>query len=859
MPSSRRRKPATRKAPPKRARRSLLAARPSLRALWPRLELEPHHVDIIGLALVAVGIFLAGVAYLHWAGGTLGNGVTHATRFVFGVLGYAVPAALVVAGALVLMRDLRPPVRPMRAGVLCLVAALTLALAAGTFGLGPGAAPPGSFWRVSTFESRGGIVGQAELWVVSHLFSTLGAHILASFLFLAGLILVSGATLASVIRATRTRVLDTSRAVRDSAALRTVAEAATGSMGRESVADRARGAEPPPPATAAGRAVAAEDEEAAALSDHDPEPVSPPVPDTAELVVRATHVEAPAVEGGAPEAEGDRDVVAGGLHAPGAGERAGRASADDAAEAREEAPPGRPEVSPNELTPRGRYRASITDDPDFEWRIPAARFLTRSTGEAARPDTAGQEQVAQTLIETLGHFGIEAKVIGRVTGPHITRYELRLAPGTKVAKVSQLKDDLAYALAATEIRILAPIPGKQAVGVEVPNARRRIVHLGDVFQEPPAEWSPLAVWLGKDIAGRAIGADLAKMPHLLVAGTTGAGKSACVNAMLSSILLRATPHQVRVVLVDPKQVELNHYEGIPHLLTPVITSPRMAANALANLVKEMEQRYGLMSLARTRSLPELNRAREKRGEPPLPYILCVIDELADLMMVAPADVEDAIIRLAQKARAVGIHLVLATQSPRVDVITGMIKANVPSRIAFAVSSQTDSRVILDQNGAESLLGQGDMLFSPVGSSKVQRIQGAYIDEEQILQLTEAWRRQGEPEFHEELLEEVPSEGDNGSGEETEFHPDEDPLLDEAIALVAQMGTASTSMLQRRLRLGYTRAGRLIDMLERRGIISGYEGSKPRQVLITEADVPRILAHLAEAEGAGAPAVSVPED
>jgi S-DNA-T family DNA segregation ATPase FtsK/SpoIIIE len=354
------------------------------------------------------------------------------------------------------------------------------------------------------------------------------------------------------------------------------------------------------------------------------------------------------------------------------------------------------------------------------------------------------------------------------------------------------------------------------------------------------------------------------MPHLLVAGSTGSGKSACINAMISSVLLRATPHEVRLVLVDPKQVELNHYESIPHLLTPVITSPRMAANALQNLIREMEQRYGIMSLARTRSLPELNRVREGRGEPPLPYIMCVIDELADLMMVAPADVEDAIIRLAQKARAVGIHLVLATQSPRVDVITGMIKANVPSRIAFAVSSQTDSRVILDQNGAESLLGQGDMLFSPLGSTKLQRIQGAYIDEPQIAELTESWRRQGEPEFHEELLEEVESSPEEGGGE-SEFSPDEDPLLEEAIALVAQMGTASTSMLQRRLRLGYTRAGRLIDMLERRGIISGYEGSKPRQVLIGEADVPRILQNLAEADGASrarAPLedrVTVPEE
>jgi S-DNA-T family DNA segregation ATPase FtsK/SpoIIIE len=798
-----------RKAPPKRAQRSLLATRPAL----PRLDLEPHHVDIVGLALVALGAFLAGVGYLGWAGGTLGDGAIKSVRFVFGELGYAVPAALIAGGVLVLIRELRPPARPMRTGLACLTLALTLALAAGTLGLGPGIAPAHAHWRAHALELRGGVVGETQLWVISHLFSTVGAHILAVFLLIAGLILVSGATLAGVIRATGEGVAGTGRALKRS----------TG----EIAVTRTRRPDPPEPepvqepATAAGRAAVSESE-----------PLLPPEPDTAELVIRATHVEAPPIHGPAGQ---DEEPFA---------------PSDDPVSGEE---PTRVEVSAEDLTPQGRYRSSVTDDPEFVWRVPSARPLTRSTGEAAKPDTAGQEQVAATLLETLGHFGIDAKVIGRVTGPHITRYEMRLAPGIKVAKVAQLKDDLAYALAATDIRILAPIPGKQAVGVEVPNARRRIVHLGDVFQEPPEDWSPLTVWLGKDIAGRAIGADLAKMPHLLVAGTTGAGKSACVNAMLSSILLRATPHEVRLVLVDPKQVELNHYESIPHLLTPVITSPRMAANALQNLVKEMEQRYGIMSLARTRSLPELNRSRLAKGEPELPYILCVIDELADLMMVAPADVEDSIIRLAQKARAVGIHLVLATQSPRVDVITGMIKANVPSRIAFAVSSQTDSRVILDQNGAESLLGQGDMLFSPVGSSKLQRIQGAYIDEDQIAELTDAWRRQGEPEFHEELLEEVESEDDGSGGADAEFHPDEDPLLEEAISLVAQMGTASTSMLQRRLRLGYTRAGRLIDMLERRGIISGYEGSKPRQVLITEADVPRILSHLAE----GAPPAKPP--
>ena len=286
------------------------------------------------------------------------------------------------------------------------------------------------------------------------------------------------------------------------------------------------------------------------------------------------------------------------------------------AEDPEEDEPGvaRTTPDPEDLTPQGRYRATVTDSPDFEWPLPDTGFLKRSTGDASKPDTAGQEKVAAQLTEALGHFGIEAKIIGMVAGPHITRYELRLAPGIKVAKVAQLKDDLAYALAASDIRILAPIPGKQAVGVEVPNARRRIVHLGDVLQETPAGWSPLTVWLGKDVAGRAIGADLAKMPHLLVAGTTGAGKSGCVNAMLASVLTRATPHELRLVLVDPKQVELNHYDSIPHLLTPVITSPRKAATALQNLVREMEQRYSYMSLARTRSLIELNKVRAGRGE-----------------------------------------------------------------------------------------------------------------------------------------------------------------------------------------------------------------------------------------------------
>jgi S-DNA-T family DNA segregation ATPase FtsK/SpoIIIE len=788
----------------------------------PRLPaLDQRQRDVLGLALVAAAVFLAFVLYGLGGSPTPGGRAGHALAVALGwTLGKArvlAPVALLFAGGALLLRPVLPAIRPLRTGALCLFASTTLALAAGTLGISSRHAGGSGTWSSSFLQAHGGIVGEGLYQLTHRLVQNVGVEILVVFLMLAGVILLTGASLAGVLRVTGSGLADTTRMMRALGERRLRAGVEEGTWPDGLDEEEASAGETPG--------------------------MQPPEPARAELVVRATHVEAPSqdwmdeeeIREQEPPQAGEIAAARGGAHA------GARVHEPDDAEIPEIAGVARAEAGA--LTPQGRLREAVTDDPGFVWQLPdAAKLLTRSTSDQTRPDTAGQERIATSLVEALGHFGVQAKVIGTVAGPHITRYELRLAPGTKVGKVAQLKDDLAYALAATDIRILAPIPGKQAVGVEVPNAHRRIVKLGDVFQEPPKDWSPLTVWLGKDVAGKAIGADLAKMPHLLVAGTTGAGKSGAINAMLSSVLLRASPHQVRLVLVDPKQVELNHYDSIPHLLTPVITSPRMAANALANLVKEMEQRYGIMSLARTRGLIELNVARAKRGEAPLPYILCVIDELADLMMVAPADVEDSIIRLAQKARAVGIHLVLATQSPRVDVITGMIKANVPSRIAFAVSSQTDSRVILDQNGAESLLGQGDMLFSPVGTSRLQRIQGAYIDESQIAKLTDLWRRQGEPELREELLEALESEKSAGTDE---FDPDEDPLLTDAIVLVAEMQTASTSMLQRRLRLGYTRAGRMIDMLERRGVISGYEGSKPRQVLISEADLPRVLAALSE--------------
>jgi S-DNA-T family DNA segregation ATPase FtsK/SpoIIIE len=780
----------------------------------PRLPvLDQRGRDVLGLALVAVGVFMGFVLYGGWEGGRAGHGLAVALGWALGKARVLAPPALIGAGGMLLLAQALSARRsllgdPRSIGGVCLFAAATLALAAGTLGLSSGAAHGDAAWKSAYLQSHGGVVGEGLYQLADKLVQGVGVDILVIFLLFVGATLITGASLGGALRATGSGLVETTRMMRSLSARREDDEQAL-----------PEGFDMHEFAAAPG--------------------LQPPEPDTAELVVRATHVEGPAQEDPSIQDEplGQED------HAEQLADAQDRAESELGEEDEDVSGVARTDVG--DVTPQGRLRDAVTDDPSFVWEMPdASKLLTRSTGEQTRPDTAGQAQTATSLVEALGHFGVQAKVIGTVAGPHITRYELRLAPGTKVAKVAQLKDDLAYALAATDIRILAPIPGKQAVGVEVPNLHRRIVRLGDVFQQPPKDWSPLTVWLGKDVAGKAIGADLAKMPHLLVAGTTGAGKSAAINAMLSSVLLRASPHEVRLVLVDPKQVELNHYESIPHLLTPVITSPRMAANALQNLVKEMESRYGIMSLARTRGLIELNKARARRGEAPLPYILCVIDELADLMMVAPADVEDSIIRLAQKARAVGIHLVLATQSPRVDVITGMIKANVPSRIAFSVSSQTDSRVILDQNGAESLLGQGDMLFSPVGTSRLQRIQGAYIDERQIAKLTDLWRRQGEPELREELLAEVEPETPESSPDE--FDPDEDPLLGDAIRLVAEMQTASTSMLQRRLRLGYTRAGRVIDMLERRGVISGYEGSKPRQVLVTEADLPRVLAALGEA-------------
>jgi len=432
------------------------------------------------------------------------------------------------------------------------------------------------------------------------------------------------------------------------------------------------------------------------------------------------------------------------------------------------------------------------------------------------------------LEETLGSFGVKIKVTQVTQGPAITRYEAQPAPGVKVSKITNLADDIALSLASADVRIEAPIPGKSVVGIEVPNKEVSMVHFREVLETTEYQGTPskLALCLGKDITGTPVIADLTKMPHLLIAGATGSGKSVCINTLIHSILFNARPDEVKFLLVDPKMVELANYNGIPHLIAPVVTDPRKAAGALKWIVTEMETRYELFAAAGVRDIVRYNflRTQDKTDEhPPLPYVVVIIDELADLMMVAPGDVEDAVCRLAQMARAAGIHLIVATQRPSVDVITGLIKANIPSRIAFAVSSQTDSRTILDMNGAEKLLGRGDMLYYPMGSSKPLRVQGCYLGDKEVENVVSFLQNQAKPEY-----QEIPNL-DIGDNKKEEM---EDELFYQAAQLFIEGGTASVSLLQRRLRIGYTRAARLMDFLESKGVVGGYEGSKPREVLMT---------------------------
>ena len=477
--------------------------------------------------------------------------------------------------------------------------------------------------------------------------------------------------------------------------------------------------------------------------------------------------------------------------------------------------------------------ALTVEDENYEF--PPVEFLTpgktaTKMGKKAVTDTANKLQ------KTLYSFGVSAKVENVSVGPTITRYELKPAEGVRVSKIANLADDIALSLAAETIRIEAPIPGKQAVGIEIPNKEKEVVHLRDIIDsnEFKNAKSKLSFALGKNAAGEAIVTDIAKMPHVLIAGSTGSGKSVCINTLITSIIYKAKPSEVKLVMVDPKVVELSVYNGIPHLLIPVVTDPKKAAGALAWAVQEMVNRYHLFAEKNVRDIAGYNEALEKEGaEGKLPQIVIIIDELADLMMVAKNDVEDAICRLAQMARAAGMHLVIATQRPSVDVITGIIKANIASRISFAVTSQVDSRTILDSAGAEKLLGKGDMLFFPTGVLKPIRIQGAFVSDSEVEKIVSFLKENGGPTYSEDVLEKI--ERANSTDKELDEQDDDetDPFLMEAIDTVIDLGQASASFIQRRFKVGYARAGRIIDQMEARGIISGYEGSKPRQVLVSK--------------------------
>ena len=481
---------------------------------------------------------------------------------------------------------------------------------------------------------------------------------------------------------------------------------------------------------------------------------------------------------------------------------------------------------------------TITVEED-NYVYPSVKLLARTPKKALKGGTKALQDTAAKLQRTLYSFGVQAKVENVSVGPAITRYELRPAEGVRVSKIANLADDIALNLAAETIRIEAPIPGKQAVGIEVPNKEKEMVPLRDVIEsdEFKNNKSKLSIALGKDVAGNVVIGNIAKMPHVLIAGSTGSGKSVCINTIITSIVYNAKPSEVKLVMIDPKVVELSVYNGIPHLLIPVVTDPKKAAGALAWAVQEMDNRYNLFAEKGVRDLKGYNNAIEKSGESgKLPQIVIIVDELADLMMVASKEVEESICRLAQKARAAGMHLVIATQRPSVDVITGLIKANIPSRIAFAVSSQVDSRTILDQIGAEKLLGKGDMLFFPAGDPKPTRIQGAFVSDDEVEKIVDFIKSNGTATYSEDILETIENNNktDKEKALEAEHSADDDvdPFLKDAISTVVETGQASTSFIQRRFKVGYARAGRIIDQMEERGVISGYQGSKPREVLWT---------------------------
>ena len=785
MAKARTRRPATRRAATARKRRPAAStARPTRVGQRSRKALSPHKGDIQGVFLVLFAMVLA-LGIWFEDGGRLGAFMTLLFRGLFGYGAYTVPL-LVALAALALFW--RPAAKDdMVAGRVTIGLVAVLVGGLGLLHLARGAPPADS--APAVLQDSGGLVGAVIAAPLARLLSTWGAGMLfAAVLFLGTLI------------STRTSVAAVGRGI--------------ASMGR-----------------VAGSALTAP-----------PKPPPPPVPP--EVVEPVDSGEAPPRRRGrrraepAPDADDTVEVVAG---TPGPGPAEER----DEAAALKAPPPTTPAADQPGAGDAVQLAMTLQAKAGGAYTTPPESLLRQ--GHTRPVDPRRLDETQRILERTLEQFEVDATVPRYTRGPTVTRYEVELGPATKVARVIGLSHDIAYALASPDVRIIAPIPGKSAIGIEVPNRDRELVTLGDILGRigKDDDLHPLTAALGKDIGGEPVLVNLADMPHVLIAGSTGSGKSVSLNVMVTSLLMRNSPDRVRLILIDPKRVELTHYENVPHLITPVVTHPKRASEALAWAVREMELRLETLAIAGVRNIAAYNKAATEgtlpplpsaglddegrpdgqRQRPTLPYIVVVIDELSDLMMVAPRDVEDAICRIAQMARAVGIHLVVATQRPSVDVVTGLIKANIPSRIAFMVASAQDSRVILDAGGADKLVGHGDMLYLPGGTSKPRRVQGAFITEKEVEAVVAYCKAQQQAAYQPGVVAEGrhASEDDDG---------DEDPLLTQAMEIVVRSGLGSTSMLQSKMKVGFSRARRIMDQLEERGVVGPSEGSKPRDVLMT---------------------------
>ncbi len=806
-----------RRSPPSQAKRN----KPTTRA-----ALSPHKGDIQGVALVLVAVLLALGVWLH-NGGKVGLAAELALRGLFGYGAYAVPVLVAAAGVTLFRRSVAVRGDPVASRVgIGLLAVLLGGL--GLVDLLRGA--PTTEASTAVLQQSGGWVGAVIGTPLARLLSTWGAGVGFACLLFLGLLISTRTSVASVMRGLR-------------AAVRMVGSAVT-----------------PPPrpadATTASGASGADDPKGKTASAKTASATATGTGNGKGAKGRASGTAAAASDAGAATVE---EEIAKALEEPPRSRRGRKASAPadepfegETVEVHPAAPPPPPKpAAPAEVPGAGeaiQLAMTIQAKSGGIYTLPPQTLLR--AGERRPVDARKLDETAQVLERTLDQFEVDAHVARYTRGPTVTRYEVELGPAVKVARVVGLSHDIAYAVASPDVRIIAPIPGKSAIGIEIPNRDRELVTLGDILSlvgKNGEDRHPLTVALGKDIGGDPVLANLTEMPHVLIAGSTGAGKSVCLNVLVTSLLMRNPPDRVRLILIDPKRVEMTNYEGVPHLITPVVTHPKRASEALAWAVREMELRLETLAVAGVRNIAAYNQAAVEgtlprlpsetlddagrpegdsdKARPTLPYIVVVIDELSDLMMVAPRDVEDAICRIAQMARAVGIHLVVATQRPSVDVVTGLIKANIPSRIAFMVASSQDSRVILDAGGADKLIGHGDMLYLPGGTSKARRVQGAFITEKEVEAVVAYCKAQQQASYQPGVI----AEGRSASADEDS---DEDPLLDQAMEIVVRSGLGSTSMLQSKMKVGFSRARRIMDQLEERGIVGPSEGSKPRDVMMT---------------------------